>query len=293
MPYFVSKSQNLQSIIMKRIIFISLIFCLGCKSGKHTDIVFPNGGYAFPGTVKDSTFPFYPVKDLLEAHDSFYTFYYTRRIMTAFDEPILSPEPAKEPVFRLFYLPSAGPIYFITLKEHSLEIKKSLNHLMGVDDSILSETERMQKDYLDIFYPLQNNKVINNPRRRKKADSLLQAYPQMADPLYYKKLLDKYHPKPERPFRYSDTSQDIAFDEYRLIVDELNKSGYWKCPVYIPSCDAPPTDGAAFILEANDGKKYNYVSVGNCTKGYDLFLQACQRLIDFAGLSKEVEIPFN
>ena len=278
---------------MKRIIFISLISFLGCQSGKHADIIFPEGGYAFAKTIKDSSFPFYPVKDLLNAHDSFYNFYYSTRIMEAFKEPNLSLEPSKQPIFRLFYLPSAGPIYFITLAEHSIETKKSLNYLMGVDDSILSETERMQKDYLDIFYPLQNNKVINNSRRRKKADSLLHVYPEMADPLYYKTLLDKYHPKPEKPFRYSETIKDISFDDYSMLVNDLNKSGYWKCPVYIPSCDAPPADGASFILEANDGRKYNYVSVGNCSKGYDAFLQACRNLILFAGLSKEVYIPAN
>ena len=273
---------------MKLLYACIIILLFGCDSKK--EIIFPEGGYDFVTDSSDLTFPYYPIKKLMNPRDSFYRSYYGSKVLAAFEEPNISIRPADKPQIRMTYDISVGATYIIDLYEDSIVVKKSLNGLFSQEEKSLTPDEFFQMGYLDLNFPLERSERIKSPGRKRFRDSLIKLYPQLIDPAYYISLLNKFNAPPHVPFKYSKKVIRVSHDQYYEVIDDINKSGYWKFPLHLPSCKAPPVDGASFILEINTGKQYNNVIAGNCVAGYRQYGIVCQKLIDLADIDKSEEV---
>lgn len=254
------------------------------------DIIFPQGGYNFVTESSDLTFPYYPIKKLMNSGDSLYRSYYDSKMLKAFEETNISIKPSGTPQIRMTYNISVGATFIIDLYEDSIVVKKSLNSIFRQKEENLTEDEFLQLNYLQVNFPVERNEKINSAGRKRFRDSLVKLHPQLIDPAYYIKLLNKFNAPPVVPFRYSKKVVEINRNEYYKLVDDINKSGYWKFPVWLPLCKAPSTDGATFILEMNTGKRYNNVGAGNCVTGNKEYGIACQKLLDLANIDKKEEV---
>jgi hypothetical protein len=273
---------------MKLLLIFLTITLFACNAKK--DIIFPEGGYDFVADSSDLTFPYYPIKKLMNPQDSFYSSYYYSKILNAFEEPNISIRPANKLQIRMTYDISVGATYIIDLYEDSIVVKKSLNGLFSQEEKNLTQDEFFQMGYLDLNFPLERSERINSPGRIRFRDSLIKLYPRLTDPAYYLALLNKFNAPPAVPFKYRKKVIAISHNEYYKLVDDINKSGYWKFPLHLPSCKAPWADGASFILEMNTGKRYNNVGAGNCVAGYKKYGMACQKLLDLANINKKEEV---
>src|SRR5688572_8970430 len=83
------------------LLFIPLFTVISCNDD---EIVYPEGGYNYPKHFedKDTTFYFYPLKDIRSTEDSFKTAN-NYSILNGFDEYNLSLSPKDKPTFRLTY----------------------------------------------------------------------------------------------------------------------------------------------------------------------------------------------
>jgi hypothetical protein len=92
-------------------LFVSLFVIISCN---NHEIVYPEGGYNYPKHFedKDTTFCFYPLKDLKSTRDSFETAYWYS-FLQDFGEYNLSIRPKDNPTFRMIY--TGTPTVVITL----------------------------------------------------------------------------------------------------------------------------------------------------------------------------------
>jgi hypothetical protein len=273
---------------MKLLLVFLTITLFACNTKK--DIIFPEGGYGFVKDSSDLTFPYYPIKKLMNPGDSFYCSYYDSKVLRVFNEPNISIRPTGKPQIRMTYDISVGATYIIDLYEDSIVVKKSLTSMFNQDEKNLTPNEFFQLGYLEINFPLERSERINTPSRIRFKDSLIKLYPQLINPAYYVSLLNKFNAPPVKPFKYSRKITAISQTDYYQVIDDINESGYWKFPLHLPSCKAPWADGAGFILEINTGKRYNNVGAGNCVAGYKEYGLACQKLLDLAEIDKKEEV---
>jgi hypothetical protein len=262
---------------------------IGCSSG----IKYPVGGHDFvkPAYPGDDNFYYLPIRDSLSRKDSFLAIWEAKYVSKYFDEPNLSLQPTED-IFRFSYSEALGGNTFISLTKRSIIVRQSIpgiGYNYYTDDSLLTEKERQHLQLLKLYYPFNQQKFSG--RVKQKLDSLLVTYPELNDPNYYLKLIDKtVIRKPPAKQKYLYRKIPITEADFEQLVTEINNSGYWQLPIHV-ECINSPNDGYGYILEANAGGKYKCVISGCCENQEALPLaKACQRLIDKAGLNQKITV---
>src|SRR5256885_14330253 len=108
------------------LLFIQIIIVYFYLTGCDSAIKYPDGGYDYPQEInpKDTSFYFYPIKDLQTARDSFRTAYYSPIFFHSFNEPNLCLKPQKNIVFRLSYEEWQQQPVVILLTDNTIIVKK-------------------------------------------------------------------------------------------------------------------------------------------------------------------------
>ena len=115
-------------------------------------------------------------------------------------------------------------------------------------------------------------------------------FPELLNEDYYKKLTDK-NIIINKAFGYDSVRIRLSNREYQSVINEINESGYWSLPFEFKMSPDAGTDSGSFYLEANTKEKYKVVRIGRWDADVPLaFKKACQRLVDMAGLNKEISI---
>jgi hypothetical protein len=225
---------------------------------------------------------------MLDPSDSIRKAFFGYRILTAFNEPNISVRPSEKPIFRLIY-EDITRCFIVTLNTDKIIVKYgNLVNYMKYDDSVLTNLENLHFGILNLNFPIiKNNKKNKSAERQHRLDSLIKIYPILLDAKYYRFLLDKYYVLNKKPFAYVENKIPISRFQYSKLVNLINASGYWKLPIY-NHCSNPPTDGFGFTLEANTRTKYNFVESGECLDGSTYFTKACQELIKYAKVDKQI-----
>jgi len=267
---------------MKRYCLFLTILATGCGQS-HTSIVFPAGGYPYPAKISagDSNYYHLPIKNQIPRRDSF-LYEDIQLFYKAFDEPNISLGPQAAPVFRLVCSFALDYTTMIILKENEMVIKKGISGEEGpiLHDSLLTETERRHFRLLKWYYPFDTDTANITPVRRRYVDSMINIYPQLLNPAYYRYLIDKTGSGKRPPFIYTTKIIPLSPAQYTRLVNAINRTGYWKLPWKLP-CPSPAMDGYGFSLEANTSRRYNMVEFGSC--GYETpFTEVCFELYIFA-----------
>jgi hypothetical protein len=267
------------------IIFINLFVFISCN---NTEIVYPEGGYNYPNHFedKDTTFYFYPLKDILSTKDSFETAN-SYSFLHGFDEYNLSLRPHDKPILRLTYY--GGPTAIITLLPEEIIVKEFIKGSWGYvgDTTKLSDKEKFHFDILERFFPL--NDTSHKKWKKIYLDSLSATNPELLNPNYYKYLLEKTGVFSKSEFEYSSKKISISKKAFDNILDQINKSGFWQLP-FDNWCDNYPTDVSGFLLEANTPKKYNVVNSVSCPDDSTKYTRACQELIKYAQMDSVIKL---
>ena len=276
------------------VLFGCIMIIAACNSNKPAAIHFPEGGYSYikTQTDDDSDFCWYPLKDSMSSKDSIKIAYWGYHFYKSFDEPNISLKPEKTTVFRLTYfdgsLSSMRPI-IITLKPNEIIVKEGLkgNPDPYPDTSKLNRIEKQHFVLLERYFPFHD--TTTNIWKRKYLDSIKKVHPQLTDPAYYRKLLEKSTIFGKDPFAYSTKRYLISTKTYIKLVTQINESGYWKLP-YDNWCKSVPNDAAGFNLEANANGKFNIVRSVACYTDSSTFKKACQQLVNEAMFGKEIRL---
>jgi hypothetical protein len=270
--------------------FYWILLITACHAPAH----YPVGGYPYPEHVadKDTNFYFYPIRNKVPRSDSFHdalAFMSYRDL----DEPNLSITPMAEDEFRLTYQPALGPgPLVIVLTKDSIIVKQGslTDEYMRLYEGVqLDSLEQQLVKLLDYHYPLDDTSAHHSPRRRHYLDSMGRRYPGLYDPAYYRFLLDKEFAHTKALFTYTKKSIKTKQEDFDRFVTLVNASGYWHLPISMP-CKDPPMDGWGYTLEANTSSKYNIVMAGSCEPDTSQFSKACQELVRYAGLGKEIHL---
>ena len=270
-----------------RFIFLIMIFILpGCQSA----INYPNGGYAYPKIVaeKDTNFYYYPLKNMEPKKDSFRDALHYR-YYGAFNEPNLSLKPMPYDIFRFVFTEWKKYPVIITLSNRKIIVKEGNSEFYESyeDVSKLTDLEREHLRLLINRFPIDTS---NQPSRMKKyMDSITRLYPQLLDPKYYLSLVNKAIVPLKSPFTYKTKMISLSMENYLGLVDLINASGYWGMP-YNQKCEYPDADGYNFLLEANTANKYNIVRASGCDDDTSKFTKACQKLVDYAHMNKQIKL---
>lgn len=274
----------------------STIF-LSCNNQSALNIDYPAGGYDFPKTIANKDFYYHPLIDKVSRRDSFYIAYNDAYFFHLFKEPNLSLKPSTKAIFRLTYK-FFDSSYVITLTENEMIVKAGHgSNWQELDFSKLSETENMHFSILRRDFPLDESKPyrLHPPppppdmleeeiRRNKIYDSIVKNTPELLNPKYYDYLLKKSTVK--EFFSFSTKKIKITREEFITFMNLLNQSGYWEVR-YDPKCHKEYTEYYDYSLEANTGKKYNYVGYpGPCDSLTLKFFQARRELFKLANLEK-------
>ncbi len=279
---------------MKYAFCIVIIILFSCKD---SPIIYPDGGYAFinTDTIKDKSFPYFPVRDSMYVRDSIYSVLYDANFMKLFNEPNISLKPSEKEIFRFLISGMGIPIYFITITNGKIIAKKGLSFKM-FDGGALNHTEsEKQLFHLLYRYILRNDKDQKN--RRKPNYSIvekrqLDSCKKIGVAYCYKYLFEKSTFALSKTFKYETRIITLPNHTYRELINNINKAGYWKLPLEL-DCANPPNDGVGFSLEANNGKRYNMVASGDCCDPSSDFKKACQEIINYAHYEKEIRIVYD
>ncbi len=270
---------------MRYILIIITLQFLCCQR----NFKYPEGGFDYPDNVSnaDTNYYYYAIKDILPKRDAF-RYAYAYLFFQPFDEPNLSIKPQKKETFRLTYFATMDSCVVITLTENQIIVKKgSPNILYGEDTSRLTNMEKFHLNLLEKRFPIDT--IGKTPFVKQYLDSLTKLYPQLLDARYYHKLYDKRISSTGEVFTYSITKLNLTKQQYSSLVQEINSSGFWSME-YNVECENQPMDAYGFTLEANTKKKYKIVTAGACPDDTTKFTKACQKIIDFAKLDKEIKL---
>ena len=269
------------------LISIAVLFVC-CKSQTK----FPDGGFDYPLDLSsnDTNHYFYQLKDSGYLLDRM-RYRSAYQVYVPFDEPNLSIKPQPQETFRLFYSEAFGDCVVLTLTQDLINVKKGDPMEVFLEDtSKLTPIENFHLKFKTRF-PFDTTK-LRIPHAKKYFDSLIKLYPQLLDPTYYSKLYDKSIVRSQKKLNYSVAKINLTRQQYNSLIQEINSSGFWSLP-YEVKCEATPTDGFGFTLEANTHEKYKVVSIGVCGENNaSKFTKACQKLIQFAKLDKEINLEF-
>jgi len=194
-------------------------------------------------------------------------------------------------VFRFVYGESLDPtIYIIRLMPTQMIIRIGAPtefYPYQPDTNVLDPLERRLERILEYNYPIEDTSVHHSPRRRHFLDSMGRIYPQLYSPAYYMSVRKKEYPHDKPWYRFTMRTIPLKRGEFEHFVDLINKSGYWRLPIHLPSEDV--MDGSGYSLEANTAEQYNFVGTGGiCQDTGRPFAKACQALVDFAGLRQKI-----
>ncbi len=270
---------------MKYIIIISALFFFSCK----TQIKYPDGGFDYPKNVTgaDTNLYYYQLKDIADKRTAFresylYIFY------KGLDESNLSIKPQEKETIRFSYFSGFGPTTIIKINDEEIVVKKgNFNDFYETDTTNLSEVEKFHLNLLKRRFPLDTSTM--SPPKKKYFDSLLLLYPQLLDVKYYHKIYDKYLVPSKAKSAYTVSKIPITKKQFIRLMEDINSSGYWKLKGHI-ECEFPACDGYSYGLEVSTFKKYNIVSDELCESDSTGFPEICQKIVEFAGLGKEVKL---
>ncbi len=280
---------HLLTRILQFIFLFSFLAFISCSPDEEVNIVYPEGGYKYPDQVanKDTAFCYYPLKDSMSTRDSF-LYATSNYFFNFFEEHNLSLKPENKTIFRLIYSDMRGSS-IITLTPDQIIVKKKTK---GWGDRIydttrLTQRERFHLDILQWFFPL--NDTSYKQRKRTYFDSLSKSDPELLDANYYKYLIEKSAYYGPEKFEYSLKKIPIQKKNFIHLVDLINKSGYWQLP-FDNWCPNIPNDAGGFTLEANTPGKYNVVSTPSCPDDSTKYVKACQEIIKYAKMDKEIRL---
>jgi hypothetical protein len=278
---------------MKYVCYFLFFSLLGCK---HAPIIFPEGGYAFINTdsIKDKSFPYYPIIDSISTYDSIQIILKEAFILKQYDEPNISLKPSEKEIFRMKIEGMGIPIYYITLTNQKIIAKKGIQIQMTHKyQENLNEDEKYLYQLLNGYLMIKerNKKSGRIPKYKPTEKRLIDSCKKIGIIKCYKYLHDKSPFIPLESFKYETKINNLSYRTYKKLVDKINNAGYWNLPLSL-YCDNPPIDGTGFSLEANNGRKYNYVASGDCMDEPSEFRKACQEIINLAHLDKEIKIVY-
>lgn len=260
-------------------LFLPIIAVLMCSC--TTQINYPEGGCDYPKNVSgsDTNIFYYPLKDSFPRGKKFLV-YNESFFFGTFDEPNLSIKPLDKETFRLTCSTAFGNTVIISINEDAIIIKKG-NVEDGYirDTSSLSKTDSLLTYILMKYYPIDSANP-KYPRQKNYLDSLIKLYPQLTDHAYYAKFFEKI-PVRNKNFHYKLTKRFITKQQFTVLVENINSSGYWKLPIQW-GCGSGGTDGGGYTLEGNTKKKYQIVFSGQCTPV--AFGKICSNILEFAKL---------
>jgi len=281
---------------MKLLSILLTLVLFGCNSQPELNIEYPPGGYEFSKNISNKDFYCYPLIDKITRRDSFYLAYYDAYYFRLFEEPNLSVEPSQKAIFRLTY--KGDPAYIINLTEDELTLKTGIGRYWPeIDLDKLTEKERKHYQILRREYPLDEarpqsppapppppDRVEEENRSRKTYDSIKMNTPELLNPKYYDYLLKKAAVKDS--FSFSIKKIKITKEEFMTFINLLNQSGYWEVR-YDKKCQEDYWEYYEYSLEANTGKKYNYVgNPGPCDSLTHKFFEARRELFKLANVEK-------
>ncbi|MBC7904993.1 MAG: hypothetical protein H7Y27_16315 [Gemmatimonadaceae bacterium] len=273
---------------MKYFLFAVITILLGCEN--HTD--FPEGGFPYPENIdkNDTNLYYYQIKNIEPARDAFHNSY-AYLMYRPFNEANLSVKPQAKETFRFTYGGAFGDVIIITVTEDLISVKSgSPRILYNEDTSRLSVTENFHLRFLNKNFPVNANR--RRSQKRNYLDSMTKLYPKLRDPAYYHYLYGRTINKTGEMFSYKISKQKITREQYISLRRTINSSGFWTLPPKI-ECDYPPTDGYGFVLEANTKTKYQVVQASACGDDTTAFTKACQRIVDFAKMDKEINLMWS
>ena len=283
---------------MKLLSILFSTILLSCNNHSALKIEYPAGGYDFPKTITNKDFYCYPLIDKISRRDSFNIANDDAYFFHLFNEQNISLKPSSKAMFRLAYQ-GVTISYVITLTEDEMILKTGNGrYWRDLDFSKLNENEQKHYQILRRDFPLNESKPYRLPppppppdmleeeiRRQKTYDSIVKNTPELLNPKYYEYLIKKAAVKDS--FSFSTKKIKISKDEFINFVNLLNQSGYWEVR-YEPNCDKDYTEYYEYSLEANTGKKYNYVgNPGPCDSLTHKFFQARRELFKIANVEKE------
>jgi hypothetical protein len=104
----------------------------------------------------------------------------------------------------------------------------------------------------------------------------------LLNPKYYDYLLKKSAKNRKDSFSFTTKVIKITRKDFERVVNLINASGYWKIPYELSW--GMVNDADSYILEANNGIKYNAVHIIDEFEGSYEFRKACEALIKMAGI---------
>jgi len=273
-------------------LFLLIVLSVTIKGCMHSEKVFENitGGYEIKNS-QDSIAPVYPYRLIQDKQTQMlflYEYYYISRLYTAFNESSLSEKPEKLPIYRITTTAWRGLPYIISITPEYIFIKEgSQNQWINIDKELLEEDWRNAIDFLE-----RGNK-LSDPRytvgKYKVIDSLLKLHSHWKETEIYEFLLARATVNSDNnEFTYRSTVQENSAKDFNLLTQSLIEARYWQTSIEDP-CEYIDTDGISFVLEANIGGKYNYVSLLNCSdKPASALREVCAKIIKQIGLDEKI-----
>ena len=292
---------------MKFLLLLFYIALYSCNNHSNLNIEYPSGGYEFSKTITNKNFYCYPLIGKISRRDSFYIAYRNAYFFQIFNEQNISLRPSPKVIFRLVYKDGFDTSYIISLTEDEIILKiGSGRYWPKLDFDKLTNIEQIHYRILRTEYPLDEAKSPNIPpaplpppnrpeneiQRERAYDSIKKNTPDLLSREYYDYLLKKAMPNTKDTFSFSTKKIKITNEEFIKFIDQINLSGYWKLPFDSEYCTGD-TDGYDFSLEANTGKKYNYVGYhGPCPGDTTKFYNACQELLKMAKVDDRIRLTW-
>jgi hypothetical protein len=293
---------------MRLLVLLLPVFMLSCKNHTNHGVVYPPGGYDFSKNNPNKDAYCFPPAGKISRRDSFEEAHDDAYFFQLFEEPDISLEPAGKTLFRLAYR-DRFDTYVINLKEDEIIIKAGEGRYWPeLDLSLLTETEKIHYAILRMDYPIDEktsfeknppppppppyaNLIEETTKRRRIWDSMKKMNPDLLKNEYYDYLLKKAAANTKDTFSYSTRKIKITSEQFIKFINLLNQSNYWKMNYYCLCTTA--MDGYRYSLEANTGKKYNYVGfLGPCDGDTTKFHQACQELIQMAKVNDRIRLTY-
>ncbi|RYG52622.1 MAG: hypothetical protein EOO01_06260 [Chitinophagaceae bacterium] len=270
-------------LVMSVLALTILVIVVDQKSRCHS------GGYSYSSRIeaKDSNHFAYPLRNKLEGHAGFFYTYIGTYWRNGYDEPNISLRPLPRPIFRLIFEASYQRNMVIAFGEGEMIVKRQLKGSISPDFDSTKLTSEERVHFLALSRYANFGYFAKEHYRKTLVDSLARVNPKWLEPAYLDSLIRKViTPSPEK-LTYSTTRIPLSTSQYSELICAIDASNYWTLPFEQP-CLMEVSAGHIYTLEANTQCRYNIVQRSSCGHEDKAFTVACQRIIDFAGLGKEI-----